>query len=329
MKVKLNLLLSELNHDKLNLSPDNITSTNTKIKITKTNSPINLNEILDLKPNSVNDNHESIKTNCNFIIQINDQCSDLIYIDKGSYNEKNAASICLFFDLKNRSRKISFVLINNDEDTTLYTFYINNYSEHLELFQITKGQIHSSGQVITILNSNQFYFYDIYNGNIQRTENLTIYNINSQAQSTVEFRANLTHESNIQYKTKVFHLTPESTSQMRYKVVAMEKSKASLYGNIFIDQNCSQVSSSFQSKHLIISKEAQIISYPELEIHCDDVKCSHGSSTGSLQTEELFYLESRGINKTNAKKLLTDAFLHEGMPSLNTHVGQLIKEALH
>lgn len=329
MKEKLNLLLTELDYDKLTLSADTITSTTTQIKITKTKSPFNVNEIFDLKPNTFNSNYDYIKTNCNFIIQINDQCSDLIYFDKTSLHEGNDASNCLFIDLKNRSRKITMVLINQEEDKTPCTFFINNYSEHLELFQITKGQTHSSRQIVTIFNSNQLYFYDIYNGHIQREKQLTIYDLNAQAQSTVEFRANLTHESNIQYKTKVFHLSPESTSQMRYKVVAMDKSKASLYGNIFIDQNCSQVSSSFQSKHLLISKEAQIISYPELEIHCDDVKCSHGSSTGSLQTEEIFYLESRGIDKAKAKKLLTDAFLHDGMPSLDTHIGQFIKEALH
>jgi Fe-S cluster assembly protein SufD len=60
-----------------------------------------------------------------------------------------------------------------------------------------------------------------------------------------------------------------------------------------------------------MSDDANINSKPELEIYADDVKCSHGSTTGQFDEDAMFYLMARGIKKQNAKKLLTEAFLSE------------------
>lgn len=67
----------------------------------------------------------------------------------------------------------------------------------------------------------------------------------------------------------------------------------------------------------MLSNEANMYSKPELEIYADDVKCSHGSTTGQLDPESLFYLRSRGIGENAAAKMLVHAFLHDISSQIN------------
>ena len=73
---------------------------------------------------------------------------------------------------------------------------------------------------------------------------------------------------------------------------------------------------SFINKALLLSKDSEFNSKPELEIYADDVKCSHGSTSGNLDEEAIFYLMSRGINRDDAKKLLIKGFLTDSVESI-------------
>ena len=69
------------------------------------------------------------------------------------------------------------------------------------------------------------------------------------------------------------------------------------------------------NKNLLLSKRAKAFSKPQLNIENNDVACSHGSSTGALDKEQMFYLQTRGLTKEESKKLLVDAFINEVMPN--------------
>ena len=86
----------------------------------------------------------------------------------------------------------------------------------------------------------------------------------------------------------------------------------------------------FQSNgNVLLTDDASINSKPELEIYADDVKCSHGSTTGQLDDEAIFYLRARGISEKNAKKLLISAFVEDVFEKIASEsVNQFIEEKL-
>lgn len=104
------------------------------------------------------------------------------------------------------------------------------------------------------------------------------------------------------------HTKPHGTSRQLHKAIVDGKSRAVFNGKIFVRPGAQQTDAQQQSRNLLLSEEAQVDTKPELEIFADDVKCAHGAAVGQLDPEELFYLQSRGLNLTTARNLLTYGF---------------------
>ena len=109
--------------------------------------------------------------------------------------------------------------------------------------------------------------------------------------------------------TRVDHRKPHCNSNELYKGVLNDQSTGVFNGKVYV-QIDAQKTNAFQScGNILLSDDAQMNTKPELEIYADDVKCSHGTTTGQLDEEALFYLKSRGLGETNARRLLTSAFI--------------------
>ena len=104
--------------------------------------------------------------------------------------------------------------------------------------------------------------------------------------------------------TEINHKAPDTTSRQISKGILEGDSKGVFTGKIHIYHKAQRVNSSQINRNLLLSKKAQVHSQPQLEIFADDVKCSHGSTTGQLSPDEIFYLEARGIPKERARNLL-------------------------
>jgi Fe-S cluster assembly protein SufD len=107
------------------------------------------------------------------------------------------------------------------------------------------------------------------------------------------------------------HRQPHCTSRQLYKGILDGKSRAVFNGKVFVRHGAQQTDAQQTNKNLLLSKEAQIDTKPQLEIYADDVKCTHGAAVGQLDEDELFYLESRGINPSLARNMLTYGFAEE------------------
>jgi len=107
------------------------------------------------------------------------------------------------------------------------------------------------------------------------------------------------------------HRQPHCTSRQLYKGILDGKSRAVFNGKVFVRHGAQQTDAQQTNKNLLLSPDAQIDTKPQLEIYADDVKCTHGAAIGQLEEDELFYLESRGINPALAKNMLTYGFAEE------------------
>jgi Fe-S cluster assembly protein SufD len=110
-------------------------------------------------------------------------------------------------------------------------------------------------------------------------------------------------------RTIINHLTENTKSYQLIKSVLDQSSKAVYQGKIFVNSEAQKTDGYQLSKAILLKKESEFNAKPELEIYADDVKCSHGSASGSLNDDSIFYLMSRGLNYQQSRELLINGFL--------------------
>lgn len=122
------------------------------------------------------------------------------------------------------------------------------------------------------------------------------------------------------HHTTIDHCLPHGQSRQLYKSIVNDRGNYVFNGKIFVRKDAQKTNAYQSSKNLLLSADAQANAKPQLEIYADDVRCSHGSSTGHLSEDALFYLRARGIGEQSAKKILLQAYaseitdlLHEGV----------------
>ena len=135
-------------------------------------------------------------------------------------------------------------------------------------------------------------------------------------------------------KTQINHLAPNCKSYQKIKNVLESDSNGVYQGKIFV-KDIAQKTDAYQlSKALILDDKSEFNAKPELEIYADDVKCSHGSTSGSIDADAIHYLMTRGIKLTEAKKLLITGFLNEVFDNIpeqkiKTFLEKTIKEQIN
>jgi Fe-S cluster assembly protein SufD len=111
--------------------------------------------------------------------------------------------------------------------------------------------------------------------------------------------------------TMVEHRAPNCFSNELYKGVIADNGTGVFNGKILVYRDAQKTNSYQSNKNILLGDKATINTKPQLEIYADDVRCTHGSSTGKMDEEALFYLRSRGLNEKLAKSILLQAFAKE------------------
>ena len=129
--------------------------------------------------------------------------------------------------------------------------------------------------------------------------------------------------------TSINHLIDNTKSYQLIKSVLENDSKSVYQGKIFVNSDAQKTDGYQLSKAILLSENAEFNAKPELEIYADDVKCSHGSASGSLNQDSIFYLMSRGLNYKEAKELLINGFLLDVVEKITDfEVRNLIKNLI-
>jgi len=123
-------------------------------------------------------------------------------------------------------------------------------------------------------------------------------------------------DRHVETMLKVRHAAKNCTSNMIFKHVLGDSATASFTGRIHVDEDAFGTDAVQMSRNILLSPNARTYSRPQLEIYADDVKCTHGSTTGRPDEEAAFYLRARGIDKTTADSLLVWAFASEVLDEL-------------
>lgn len=131
--------------------------------------------------------------------------------------------------------------------------------------------------------------------------------------------------------TTVDHTVANCESNELYKGVMDDDSTAVFNGKVFVRKDAQKINAFQSNGNVLLSGNATVNSKPELEIYADDVKCSHGSTTGQLDEDAVFYLRARGLSEKNARKLLVSAFIADVLDTIESeevraHIDNMLLE---
>ncbi|MET6989618.1 Fe-S cluster assembly protein SufD [Sediminicola arcticus] len=171
-----------------------------------------------------------------------------------------------------------------------------------------------------------------FGGKLTRN-NLNFYQNGEYIDSTMKGVTILGDKQHVDHHTLVHHIEPNCESHQDYKGIYGDSSTGVFNGKIIVNKIAQKTNAFQKNNNILVSDKATINSKPQLEIFADDVKCSHGCTIGQLDEDALFYLQSRGIPKKEARALLMYAFANNVLasvriPELKTRINKLIANKL-
>lgn len=171
-----------------------------------------------------------------------------------------------------------------------------------------------------------------FGGKLTRN-NLNFYQNGEYMDSTLKGVTILGEKQHVDHHTLVHHIEPNCESHQDYKGIYGDSSTGVFNGKIIVDKIAQKTNAFQKNNNILISDKATINSKPQLEIFADDVKCSHGCTIGQLDEDALFYMQTRGIPKKEARALLMYAFANNVLesvriPELKARINKLIAQKL-
>ena len=229
---------------------------------------------------------QNINLKINFELEENSSLKliDLVK-DKGN---KNFINIFYNFSLEKNSILKNYKIDQFENDNIRYMF--NNIKQSSnsvsETFYLSKGSTFSKNEIFCDLKGEHSSAF--VNG---------IFSLNKSKHHEI--------------KAKINHLVENTKSYQLVKSVLENKSRSVYQGKIYVDSKAQKTDGYQLSKAILVDETTEFNAKPELEIYADDVKCSHGSASGSLDENSIFYLMSRGLSYKEARELLINGFLVE------------------
>ncbi len=247
---------------------------------------------------------KNINLRLNFELD-NDSSLRLIDLFKDT-SEKNFLNIFYNFDLK--------------ENAILKNYKIDRFeSKNIKYSYNNIEQAKNSNSETFILSSGSNFFKNEINTNLK----------GKYSSAFVNGIFSLNKDKHHEIRTIINHLTENTKSYQLIKSVLEDGSKAAYQGKIFVNSEAQKTDGYQLSKAILLDKTTEFNAKPELEIYADDVKCSHGSASGSLNENSIFYLMTRGLNYKEAKELLINGFLLDVIEKItDREIKNLIKNMI-
>ena len=221
-------------------------------------------------------------------------------------SEKNFLNIFYSFDLKENASLKNYKIDKFENQNIKYSF--NNIEQE-------KNSISET----FILSSGSSFFKNEINCNLK----------GEYSSAFVNGIFSLNKDKHHEIRTIINHLTENTKSYQLIKSVLEDSSKAVYQGKIFVNSEAQKTDGYQLSKAILLNKEAEFNAKPELEIYADDVKCSHGSASGSLNEDSIFYLMSRGLSHQQSRELLINGFLLDVVEKItDSEIKNLIKNMI-
>jgi len=209
--------------------------------------------------------------------------------------EKNVSNGLDSFNLKINK------FICSDDSKLNHTMIFNDNTKSNSL-----GYNYYESGLNSIINVDSFNYESLFNKNFIQVD------LNQAGGETTINTLNLTkNNEHVDNNILINHNSEHCISFQNVRNILQNKSTCVFNGKVIVADGAQKTDSNQSNKNLLLSKEATAYSNPQLEIYADDVQCGHGSTTGALDKDSIFYLQTRGIRKEQATQILIKAFAHE------------------
>jgi len=162
---------------------------------------------------------------------------------------------------------------------------------------------------------------------------LDINQVGEHAETYIYGLGVISGKQQIKVRTHVRHSVPNGKSNQLLKFAVKDNARAEFVGELIVAPNAQHTDARQINRNVLLSPTATMHTQPQLEIYADDVKCSHGATTGQIDESALFYMQQRGIAPDEARRLLLTAFFHDvlttlGEPEVEERMQRKIADAL-
>ena len=248
--------------------------------------------------------YRNINLRLDFLLE-NNSCLKLIEISDDN-SRKNFTNTFFNFELKKHAILKNYKIDKKINDNVKYSF--NNINQDTNSISET-----------FILSSGSNFIKNEINCNLN----------GKYSSAFINGIFSLKNHSHHEIRTSVNHLIDNTKSYQLIKSVLDDNSKSVYQGKIFVNSEAQKTDGYQLSKAVLLNENSEFNAKPELEIYADDVKCSHGSSSGNLNKDSIFYLMSRGLDYEQSKELLINGFLLEVVEKItDSEIRNLIKNLI-
>lgn len=210
----------------------------------------------------------------------------------------------------------------------------NAQVSHTRVERESKGAFHIGKSAIAQARDSRYTCNAISVGSKLSRHNLEVLQTGEQTETTLNGLTIVAGEQLSDTHSVMAYTKPYGTSNQLHKCIVTDKAHAVFNGKVFVPQAAQLTNAGQLNRNLLLSPKARVDTKPQLEITADNVKCSHGATVSQLEADEVFYLQSRGLNETDARNLLVDAFAAEiinQLPaaSVRKQLSQLVRDISH
>ena len=298
------------------------------------------------------DNFNQNSNDDNSLLSLNNSFSNKIHniLVKKNYSFKKPLIIYQITNKKVSNTNINFQLnFELEENSSIKIINLSddnsekNFINNLFNFNLGKNSILKNYKIDKKSNTNIKYDYSsitqkensisetfIFSSGSDYIKNEVSCNLEGQYSSAfINGIHLLSKNKHHEIRTNTNHLYENTKSYQLIKSVIDDSSKSVYQGKIYVDSKAQKTDGYQLSKAVLLNEQAEFNAKPELEIYADDVKCSHGSASGSLDEDSIFYLMSRGLDQKTAKELLINGFLLDVVEKItDEEIKKLIKKMI-
>ena len=196
-------------------------------------------------------------------------------------------------------------------------YRINLEEEHI---------IHIGGVHVQLQRDSQYHGFTLAEGSKLKRIDYEVAHLGQGAHANLNGVYLPRNEQLLDYHTNMEHVAAHCTTSEVFRGIIADKAKAVFNGRIHIHEDAQKTLAELSNKNMLTSDTAEIDTKPELEIYADDVKCAHGATVSQLDPTSMFYLQSRGLTKTQARTMLSFGFINELLQDLPQAA---VREHLH
>jgi len=196
-------------------------------------------------------------------------------------------------------------------ESVFITLGNNAQLDHIRIQSNSEFTQNISNLNVNQVADSQYEFFQLVDGSKLGRSDICVQLDGENAQCNINSLTLSKNNQHIDNNIIVNHNSAQTHSSQFVKSILFDTSTGVFNGRTIVHENAQKITAQQTNKNILLSKKAKMNANPQLEIYADDVKCSHGSTTGQIDEDALFYLQSRGINKQDAMELMVVGFANE------------------